>query len=925
MGQVSGDDLQDRPVARLSQALQGQVGGLNITAGGSGGAPNATQSINVRGYTGLGTSGSPLVVIDGIQGGDINSINPEDVENITVLKDAASAAIYGSSAPYGVILITTKQGRINQKPTISYNDILSVSQPINLPTMLSSVEFANLYNEASLNAGAAPIFNKDAIDRMQQYIDGKITDETMADPAPGANNWYDWTGANANNDWFDIYFKDFVFDQQHNLSLNGGGEKSKYYIGVGYNDKQGMYRYGNDEYQRFNVRSNISTEIADWVEFSYRGAFSKELFETPNTYAGKTGGNYMHQIARKWPNVQLKNPDGNYSDPSDVLLHEDGGREKQVWDRATLTGEFRFKLAPGWTATVNYTYKGLFRDQNSHLKTVYTTRPNGEIQPIGGTYPNNFSRYNERVQDHTINIFSQYEKQLDDHYFSALAGYVQDYTGFQSYGASNSELYSDNVPSLNTTYGQSPNISDGIRKISTRGVFGRLNYNFKGKYLFELNGRYDGTSRFLEGVRWKFYPGVSAGWNVDQEEFFEPVQHVVNNFKLRASYGSLGDQSFLGENWYPFFPALGTISPNGSNWLFGGSQQAYVRPPGLVNLDLTWITSKQVNVGADFSFLDNRLSAVFDYYIRKATDFAGPAEQLPAILGQTPPNKNNAAMETRGFELSLGWRDKIGEVSYGLRAILSDYKGKVTKYPNPTGSLSTWREGQEMGEIWGYVTHGLFQSDQEIADAPSQNKISGSQWTVGDVRYQDIDGDGEISFGSNTVSNPGDRTIIGNNTPRYQYSFALDLNWKNFDASFFLQGVGKRDAWVGSNYFWGIVGDQWQSSPFSAHKDRWTESNPNGYFPKFYLSNQNDKNTQTQTRYLQNASYLRMKNIQLGYTLPTAAVDRIKFSKIRVFASVENAFTITNLFKTVDPELFFSDAKIYPLQRVFSAGVNLSF
>ncbi|MDM8172895.1 TonB-dependent receptor [Olivibacter sp. 47] len=930
VSQISGEVLQNRPISRVSQALQGQMPGLNIITGSSGGAPNATQNINVRGFTGLGTTGGPLVVIDGVQGGDINALNPDDIENISVLKDAASAAIYGSSAPYGVILITTKQGKKGSKPAITYNNTLGWAAPINLPTMLNSLDFANLYNEAATNGGRSEIFSQETIDRIIAYQNGSFKDETIANPQPGANDYYTWGNGNANNDWFKVYFKDLAFSQQHNVGVSGGSENTTYYVGLGYNDRAGMYNYGDDSYKRFNVRTNITTSVAKWLDFSYRGSFSKELSNSPNTYSGKTGGNYMHQIARKWPSVPLFNPDGNYSDASDVLLHQQGGRSKSTLDKALLTGEFIFKLATGWTATVNYTFDGTFQDQNAHTKTLYSVRPDGSQYQIGGTYPNGFSRSNYRIQHHIVNAFTKYEKQLDDHFFSIMGGFVRDYTDYQRYAASNSQLYSDNIPSLSGTYGPAPSISDFTRKLASDGFFGRFNYNYKQKYLFEFNGRYDGTSRFLGPVRWKFYPGVSVGWNVDKEIFFESIKTTVNSFKLRGSYGSLGDQAFIdpdpsNPNWYPFYPSLGTSSPPSTNWLFGGNQQAAVSPPGLINPDLTWVTTTSLNIGTEIGLLQDRLNASFDWYIRKADDFAGPAQALPSVLGNTPPSANNAAMETRGFELSLQWRDRIGEVNYGLRAVLSDYRGKVTRYPNPTGLNSTWYAGQQMGDIWGYTTYGLFQNQAEIDAAPSQQRISGQTWKPGDVRYVDLNNNGIIDFGDNTISNPGDRSVIGNNTPRFAYGFTGDLSWKNIDFMFFIQGIAKRDAWVGSNYFWGIVGDEWQSSPFNVHQDRWSPDNPNGYFPKFYLTGENGKNTQTQTRYLQNAAYLRLKNIQLGYSLPKSWLEKIGFSKVRFYVSVENVFTITDLIKTMDPELSISDAKIYPLQRTYAAGVNLSF
>lgn len=928
VAQVSGKDLQNRPITRISQALQGQVANLNIGATTAGGAPNATQSLNIRGYTGLGTSGGPLIVVDGVQGADINSINPDDIENISVLKDAASAAIYGSSAPYGVILISTKKGNKSSAPTISYNNNLSISEVINLPKMVNSLDFATIYNEAFANAQRAAFFDGPTIQRIKDYQAGILTTETIKNPAPNTNEYFSWNAGNANNDWFKIYYKDHAFSQQHNMSVNGGSNSSTYFVGAGYNDRSGMYNYGNDSYKRYNLRANLSSDVTSWLTFNLRTTFSRQLFNSPNLYPGQTGGGdqaYMHQIARKFPTVAVYNPDGRYSDESNILLHEEGGRNNQITDQGLLSGELNFKLAKGWTATANYTFDAQYYDQTSHLKTLYTFLPDGSQKTVGGTTPNSFGRYNERNQHEVVNVFSKYEKQFQDHYFSILGGYVSDYVGFQSYSASNSNLYSDNIPSLSTAYGTTPSISDLVRKLSSQGAFGRINYNYKEKYLLELNARYDGTSRFLEDVRWKLYPGVSAGWNIDKESFFEPVKKYVNTLKFRGSYGQLGDQVFLDTNYYPFYPSLGTSRPTATSWLFGGTQQASVTLPALVNDQLTWITSSTLDFGADATFFNNRLSASFDWYIRKATDFAGPSAALPAVLGTTPPSVNNSAIKTKGWELSLAWRDKIGSVSYGLKGVLSDYTAKVTRYPNPTGLLNTWYEGLDMGEIWGYETVGLFQSAAEIAAAPSQNLIYNGPLTPGDVRYADLNGDGIISPGASTVSNPGDRKVIGNSTPRYSYGVTADASWKGFDAMIFVQGVGKRDVAIGGNYFWGIVGDEWQSSLFTTHLDRWTPQTPDGYYPKYYMSSENNKNQQTQTRYLQNGAYLRIKNVQLGYTLNKNLVEKLKLGRVRFYLSVENLATITKFTKALDPELFLSSGKVYPMQRNYSAGLNVTF
>ncbi len=926
--QIRGEVLESRPVVTVAQALQGTVANLNIT-NSSGGSPGAGQSINIRGFTGFNSSGSPLIVIDGIQqqpSGGLRDLNPDDIESISVLKDAASAAIYGSSAPYGVIIINTKKGKKGAAPKITYSNNFGFAQPINLPSMMNSLEFAEFYNEASTNAGVSNIFNEETIQRIKDYQAGILKDQTIKNPTLGADSWYSWDRGNANNDWFDIYFKDYSFEQKHNIGVSGGSNTNNYYIGLGYTDKNGMYNFGNDRFQRFNVRSNLSSVLTKWMTFNFRGSYSRGLDNSPNTYSSRTGGNYMHQIARKWPTVPLTNPDGNYSETSDVPLHLYGGRVNYITDRAQLTGEVLITPLKGWDVTFNYTFDGLFENYKGHLATVNQTLPSGKVTPISGTSPNGFGRSYLRDEHQTINAFTSYEKNLGDHYLKGMVGYTQELFDYTYFSGSNNYLYSDDVPSLALTYGTTPSLSDAVSQLALRGVFGRINYGYKEKYLLEVNFRYDGTSKFLDDVRYKYYPGASAAWVISKENFWEPVSPYINVLKLRGSYGSLGDQGRTDSGRYQFYPSLSTVKPTSTGWIFGNGREAYVSYPGLVNNNLTWITTTNYGLGLDMEFLKNRLSASFDVYLRKADDFAvSPTAALPAVLGTTAPPINNAAMETKGFELTMTWRDQIGEFGYGVRAVLSDYQGKCTKYDNPNGALSVWRKGEMMGDIWGYTTVGLIKTQQEADEvSESQKKINANKWTIGDVHYADLNNDGIVDAGKSTINDPGDRSIIGNTTPRYSYGLTLDADYKGIDFSIFFQGIGKRDMWIGSNYFWGINGDMWQSSPYTIHRDRWSPENPDGYFPKYYMNSQNGKNTQTQTRYLQDASYLRIKNLQLGYSLPKKWMDKIGFDKVRVYVSGENLATFTNLLKVMDPE-FGNDPKIYPLQRTWSGGLSVTF
>ncbi|WPU92843.1 TonB-dependent receptor [Mucilaginibacter sabulilitoris] len=933
---VSSKDLQNRPVTDVAQALQGQVANLNITQSSGGGSPAAAPNINVRGYTGFGVSASPLIVIDGVPGGDINNINAADIESISILKDAASSAIYGSSAPYGVMLITTRQGKKNQRTTISYNNNFSLAQTINLPHMVNSLDFANIYNEAFVNSGRAPWFSDETIQRIKDYQAGALKTETIKDP-----NNDDWLGSgigyftgtgpntgNGNNDWFKIFFKPWSFSQQHNISVNGGGANSSYYVGAGLLDKNGMYNFMKDTYKRYNLRANISSNVSDIITLNFRSSFSRELSNTPATYAAATGGNYMHQIARKLPTTPLKNPDGNYSDYSNINLFTQGGRDIYTNDKPMLTGEVVLKPVKGLNLTANFTYDGQNYNESDFNKTVYTVLPSGNKVVEFQTDPNNSLAENYLKQDHYItNIYASYDKHFGAHNFQLLGGYIKDYTRLTSLNASNSLLYSNDIPSLNLTYNPTPSVGDNDMRLSIEGFFGRFNYNYKDKYLLEVNGRYDASSRFLAGHRWNLYPSVSAGYVVSEEAFWKSIQPTVNVLKIRASYGSLGDQ--WGDNpdrnnYYPFYPSLGTVAPTSTNWIFGDGRQAYIAPPGLVNPNLTWATIKSANIGLDAEVLKNRLAIAYDWYVRNASDFVGPAQSLPSVLGTSVPKANNAAMRTTGFELTVSWRDHIGKFNYFAKGVLSNATSKVVKYPNSTSLLSDWYEGMKMGEIWGYQTAGLFQSAAEVASSPNQQKIFGGNWTAGDVKYNDLNKDGIIDYGNNTLSNHGDLKIIGNNTPQYTYGLSLGGSFKNFDVSFFVQGVAKRDVWIGSNMYWGIIGGEWQSTVLDQNLDRWTPNAPNGFFPKYYMTGEMNKNMQVQTRYLQNAAYLRIKNIQVGYTLPALLISKIGVQKVRIYLSGDNLATFTKLQQSIDPELAVGDAKLYPIQRIFSAGLNVT-
>jgi len=929
--QVDKKVLENRPIVRISQALQGVVGNLNITSNNTGGAPNATQSLNIRGFTGFGTKGSPLLVIDGVPGGDINSINPNDVENISVLKDQASAAIYGIDGAFGVILINTKQGKKGAAAQISYDNNISYAQLMNIPNMVGSLEYVNMWNEAAQNAGSTPIYPEEQIQRVKDYLAGTLKTETQANAA--GTDWINGQLGNANNNWYDILFKKWGISQQHNVGVSGGSTNINYYVGLGYNNVDGMYSYGNDNFKRYNFRGNLGADVTKWMKVNVRTSFSRSNSDMPFDYPARTGGGlagYMHQAARVAPVVPRYNPDGNLSNFSDPAWMGSGSRRLENQDQTFLTGEFVLDPVKGLNITGNYSLFAYNNESSAQGKTFYIPKPDGSLATFG-VNPNTFSRTLGKTNNQLINLFGSYEHSFGDHNFKILGGYIRRFNESLSVTSSNSNLYTDNLPSLSLSYNDKPIVSDIIEQLGTEGYFTRFNYNYKEKYLLEFNGRYDATSRFIS-KRWQFYPGVSAGYVISNEDFWKPVKNVVNFFKLRASYGQSGDQASL--SLYPFYQSMVTVAPGASNWFFGNGRQAYVSAPGVVNPNITWQKPVMIDYGFDAEFLDSRLSVSFDWYKRTMQDMIVASAPLPATFGTSAPTVNAGEMQTKGFELTLGWKDQIGDFRYTVKALLSDYTGKVTRYPNPTQILTDFYVGQNIGEIWGYTSGGLYANDQAAAKALPAS-FWNSTWKGGDVIYADLDNSGRIDNGKNTVLESGDLSVIGNNTPRYSYGLNLDLAWKNFDFNAFIQGVGKRDIWVNSNYFWGIVGDRFQSSFFDIHRDRWTPENPNGYYPKYYMSSEMAKNEVVQTRYLQNAAFLRFKNVQLGYSLPKNLINRVNINRLRLYVSIENLATITKMVKSIDPELAVpvddtianinsSNGKVYPLRRTFSFGLNLT-
>ena len=944
VGTATAKDIEARPVANAVQALQGVIPGLNISNSGNGGELNATKSIDVRGTGTVGkdasgnafSSGSPLILIDGMEG-DLNSINPQDIESISVLKDAAASSIYGSRAPFGVVLVTTKSGK-SGRAQINYNMNMRYSTPIKMPDMANSYEFVNLFDDAEYNGSGKHLYTDEYRQFVYDFMTGKSDDYIWGNGSGGKWN-YDYSANNVN--WLKEYYRNTAPSQEHNVSVSGGSDKMTYYLSANYMTQEGFMRYGTEDYDRYTITAKISAQLTKALKVDYSNRWVRTDYERP-TYMNDDF--YNHILRRARPVRAVYDPNGYLmSDINYIGVMRDGGRHNEQKDamaqqlKITVTplknwniiGEMNIKTDNNWNHWEQFVVYSHYKDNPENTYTALTSANKDQV-----------SEYSLKTTYLNPTVYSNYNFSLKEkHNFTILGGFQAEIMKYRDMEGARTGLVTTDLPVLNlTTDADSYTLKGLYKNWKNAGFFGRINYDYNGKYLVEGNLRYDGSSRFRRGNRWILTPSFSLGWNVARENFWEKLADVVEVFKLRVSYGELANQNTT--SWYPTYQTLG-VTTNGGKWLQNGALTSVASVPGLISTSLSWEKIKNTNIGFDFGALNNRLTGSFDYFWRKTKNMVGPGVELPAILGATVPSTNNTDLTTFGWELSIGWRDKVGELGYGVKLNISDNQTRIDKYPNPTNSLSKYMAGELTGDIYGYTTIGIAKTQEEmdahIASLPKGGQTAiGSKWEAGDILYADINGDGKIDNGSNTLDDMGDLKKIGNNTPRFRTGITLDAQWKGFDFSMFWQGVLKRDFDPGENsmVFWGTTGSgQWWSTSFKDHMDYFRAedtasplgANVNAYYPRPLFNNKNHK---TQTAYLQNAAYMRLKNLQLGYTLPKSLINKIGLQNVRVYVSGENLLTITGLSDTMDPEtagIGKQGGTVYPLSRVYSFGLSVNF
>ena len=932
VGVATSERIQSRPIANTGEGLQGVIPNLNVNV--RNGDPSQSPTFNIRGFQSI-NGGSPLILVDNVPM-DINRINPNDIKSVSVLKDAAAAAVYGARAAFGVILIETKSGS-SGKVQVNISSQVSMAKPIfNMDVVTDPYEFVTARNKANIRTSGVPSYDADFVEKTKRYSENP-TFENSWGVVNGSLRYYGF------NNYQNQIMTDFAPTHQHDVSVSGGSEKSSYYLSLGHLSKDGYIKPANNEkFKRNNLMMKADFKINKWITLNEKVIFNQQNSDKPHFYNWDVNINTLARVNPiqpiQFPNLPFYQVQGDreqyapligkYFDGTNWFPYLlDGGRETFTNNDLWLTQGLTLTPAEGLKIIGSFSHNSFSREYKDVQSKVDIVSPDlRNPKPIsngfsGDDWVRNESRINRY---NVINIYGDYSFPFlpKKHVLNLIAGFNQEDANFRYVGARARGLITPLIPNIGATIGNQETFGSE-EHFSLRGVFYRLGYNFDERYLLELNGRYDGSSRFPKDTRFGFFPSVSAGWRISEEAFMKDLTWV-SNLKLRGSYGTLGNQTLRNDNIELYYPYLATYGAGRAPYQFGSGMVPFIAAPGLVSPGLTWETVVSKNIGLDVSLWNNRLDASFDVYTRDTKDMLMNVS-YPDILGTIAPKENAADLRTKGWEASLTYKNSKGkDFSYDVTLALSDATAAITKFSNPTGAINnTFRVGQQLGEIWGFETVGIFQTADEVKAAADQSGL-GNNWRAGDIQYADLNGDRKINYGANTISNPGDRKIIGNSTPRYTFGINSSIRWKNFNANIFFQGIGSQDFWPSDgNWTWFF--------PFNAgHVERyyitdtWTEENRNAYFPAAHISTNDGKNKIAQSRFLQNAGYMRLKNIRFGYDLPAKISKKVAMNNVQFFVVGANLWEYTKLRKPLDPESIQSGAIEYPMQRLFTFGINLS-
>ena len=950
--------LDSRPITDVARGLQGTSPGLTITS--SSGQIGQNPSIKLRGNVGtLGTGGGaePLILVDNVEVPNLQSINPQDIENISVLKDAASTSIYGARGAWGVILITTKSGRKNQAPTVTYSNNFSWATPTITPKIAPAADGAEMAFAAvhrripSLEAfGVVGMYiDQTAIEKMRQWEDQYGGQDLGMEMVEGRDYevrdgklffYRPWDARK-------LFVKKWAPQQKQDISVSGGSEKTNYYLGLGYLNQGGIYKTNTDKYERYNLNLSINTEITDWMDIRAKVLHSNSVTTEPFKFGSATYDAWYYTT--RWPayypygTVDGKPFRSHINEVTQAKMNKNTNSLSRVNLGTTIK--------PIKDLEINFDFTHDRVEEHEHQTGGSVSAYNFWAQGADFSYVPYTSSSYDRVQynsdwsrRNTAKLFAVYDKDLGDHSLKlTVGGDMEKYEYWFQY-SQRRKLLNPDQGELDLATGDMY-VGGDRNKWATLGAFGRLNYAYMDKYLLELNGRYDGSSRLSPDKKWAFFPSMSLGYVVSKEDFMKDLESV-SFLKFRGSYGSVGSQDANIDNIYR------TMTPYGSNWLIDGQEQVTVGTPGALPYSLTWETVTTLDVGVDARFFKNQLGFNFDWYQRTVSDMHSAGITLPSTFGTAAPKRNYGELQTRGWELAVDYKHTFKNgLELNAVATLSDYREKITKFANSTkllpdpisGSNTKYYEGMYLGEIWGYETDRFFTADDFNEDGsyaqgvPSQalyeNSYGWFKYGPGDIKYKDLNGDGVIDYGSQTVEDHGDMKVIGNSTPRYQYGFQLNANWKGFDLAVFMQGVGKRDFWANGPVF--IPGYRYGEAWYQHQLDYWTPENPDAFYPRpnDQQNSNNAMNFLPQSKYLMDLSYLRMKNITFGYTIPERLTQKFKIDRFRVYFSGENVFEITNTNVPIDPEVDYTQAglndtntfgRVYPFRRSYSVGLQLT-
>lgn len=907
--------LENRPVTNAIQALQGLSPGLVVTR--SSGQPGYEGwNINIRGVSSLNGTNNPLLMVDGVEYANLTLINPDDIESVSVLKDASAAAIYGAKASNGVMLITTKNGKAG-KVTVNYTGMFQNKSPLSLPKTVPFNISATLQNLANKNNGGAPSWSDAQIAMFKDP-------NTTFLPTDPANTFY-----YSEMDYVSMTVKKNIGAVSHNINLTGGNENTRYFIGLGYNDNSGMLKVGPDRNKRYNARINLTTKFNNIFSLDSRLSFTQNKVEAA---AGSLDGDYglLYNIYNLRPITPVFVPGDASKYLSGVNTYatlKDGGFNNTTQN--VLDAVFTFKadnLVKGLQLSANYSPHLEQSVQDMFFKTV----PMYSFVKASGTFvqnawvnrSNSLNKYRISQNSYTSNFLADYGTSFGEHHLRLLGGVQYQGYNFNRMNASLTNLINNNLATLNyTTNATLPvtSISDDLQANAWQSFFGRINYDYKNKYYVEATLRNDASSRLAPGNRAQTFPAFSVAWRMSQEKWMEKIK-FINELKVRVSWGKLGNAQ-LGQLYQNNYPSIATLV-NGV-YPFNNAASTYIYQRALPSEALGWETVTTTNIGIDFSLFQSRLSGSFDVYERVNDNMLIPVN-LPAVLGVIPSTSNAAAMKTKGWDLDLNWRDKIGKVAYSVGFNLSDNKNEITKYLGNvvySEGVNQALPGMPINSIFGYRSTGYFQSVDEVAQSAKQ--FGATNQGPGDIKYQDVNGDGVINGGTGTPANHGDLVYLGNTAPRYNFGINLGAQWNGFDLSVFFQGTGKRNIIL---YPYQVIpfGQSWRYPLDNYIDNYWTEGNRNARFPRPIAGG--GTNMRINSAFVQDGAYLRLKNVQLGYSIPAELLSKYKIQKLRVFFSGQDLFTMTKMwYKYFDPESPNNVSYAYPYFSTYAFGVNVTF